>query len=178
MVRLEFAEKGDFYQVATAGPLRPQYYNKKRPLWERAQSNHSPKGTPDAISGQSGMRQDAVDNISLGIGNREVNGAPRARVAFDAAEGGRAVIEFFSAADASSAPQADMPPLEEMRAMMAAAEQGLDRALNELGATMMPVAKGRKQAHANLVKSAYSKESGGVPSNNGFIRQAKKMPVM
>ena len=96
MVRLEFAEKGDFYQVATAGPLRPQYYNKKRPLWERAQSNHSPKGTPDAISGQSGMRQDAVDNISLGIGNREVNGAPRARVAFDAAEGGRAVNEFFS----------------------------------------------------------------------------------
>lgn len=31
-------------------------------------------------------------------------GAPRARVTFDAAEGGRAVIEFFSAADASSAP--------------------------------------------------------------------------
>lgn len=104
MVRLEFAEKGDFYQVATAGPLRPQYYNKKRPLWERAQSNHSPKGTPDAISGQSGMRQDAADKISLAIGNREVNGDPRARVTFDAAEGGRAVIEFFSAADASSAP--------------------------------------------------------------------------
>ena len=202
-VKLQFERVGEFYRISNAQFIRAGSYKKRSPLWEkaptshsetepyrayrgqsgeqlweRAQSNHSPKGTPDAISGQSGMRQDAVDNISLGIGNREVNGAPRARVAFDAAEGGRAVIEFFSAADASSEPQADMPPLEEMRAMMAAAEQGLDRALTELGATMMPVAKGRKQAHANLVKSAYSKESGGVPSNNGFIRQAKKMPVM
>ena len=79
---------------------------------------------------------------------------------------------------AATPPQADMPPLEEMRAMMAAAEQELDRALTELGATMMPVVKGRKQAHANLVKSAYSKESGGVPSNHWFMRQLKKMPVM
>ena len=75
---------------------------------------------------------------------------------------------------AATPPQADMPPLEEMRAMMAAAEQELDRALTELGAAMMPVAKGRKQAHANLVKSAYSKESGGVPSNHWFMRQLKK----
>ena len=182
MVRLEFARTGDFYSVATAGPIKMAQYKKKKPLWESAP--HFQSGITDSVentprvTGQSGMRQDAADKISLAIGNREVNGAPRARVAFDAAEGGRAVIEFFSAADASSEPQADMPPLEEMRAMMAAAEQGLDRALTELGATMMPVAKGRKQAHANLVKSAYSKESGGVPSNNGFIRQAKKMPVM
>ena len=158
-VKLQFERVGEFYRISNAQFIRAGSYKKRSPLWEkaptshsetepyrayrgqsgeqlweRAQSNHSPKGTPDAISGQSGMRQDAVDNISLGIGNREVNGAPRARVAFDAAEGGRAVIESFSAADASSAPQADMPPLEEMRAMMAAAEQGLDRALNELGA--------------------------------------------
>lgn len=42
----------------------------------------------------------------------------------------------------------------------------------------LDVAKGRKQAHVNIVKSAYSKESGGVPSNHWFMRQFKKMPVM
>ena len=105
MVRLEFAETGDFYSIATAGTVRKKYYEKKLPLWESANLNHSQKGTPDAtFSGQSGMRQDAADKISLAIGNREVNGEARARVTFDAAEGGRAVIEFFSAADASSAP--------------------------------------------------------------------------
>ena len=136
MVRLEFARTGDFYSVATAGPIKMAQYKKKKPLWESAP--HFQSGITDSVentprvTGQSGMRQDAADNISLGIGNREVNGDPRARVTFDAAEGGRAVIEFFSAADASSAPQADMPPLEEMRAMMAVAEQGLDRALTEL----------------------------------------------
>lgn len=105
MVRLEFAETGDFYSIATAGTVRKKYYEKKLPLWESANLNHSPKGTPDAtFSGQSGMRQDAADKISLAIGNREVNGDARARVTFDAAEGGRAIIEFFSAADASSAP--------------------------------------------------------------------------
>lgn len=38
----------------------------------------------------------------------------------------------------------------------------------------LDVAKGRKQAHVNIVKSAYSKESGGVPSNHWFMRQFKK----
>lgn len=105
MVRLEFAETGDFYSIATAGTVRKKYYEKKLPLWESANLNHSPKGTPDAtFSGQSGMRQDAAGKTSLAIGNREVNGDARARVTFDAAEGGRAIIEFFSAADASSAP--------------------------------------------------------------------------
>ena len=109
MVRLEFAEKGDFYQVATAGPLRKTQYKNKKPLWEGAHSTRFPEETPWATRrasqrGQSGMRQDAADKISLAIGNREVNGEARARVTFDAAEGGRAVIEFFSAADASSAP--------------------------------------------------------------------------
>lgn len=109
MVRLEFAEKGDFYQVATAGPLRKTQYKNKKPLWEGAHSTRFPEETPWATRrasqrGQSGMRQDAAGKISLAIGNREVNGEARARVTFDAAEGGRAVIEFFSAADASSAP--------------------------------------------------------------------------
>ena len=138
-VKLQFERVGEFYRISNAQFIRAGSYKKRSPLWEKAPTSSETEPYrayrgPDAISGQSGMRQDAVDNISLGIGNREVNGAPRARVAFDAAEGGRAVIEFFSAADASSEPQADMPPLEEMRAMMAAAEQGLDRALNELGA--------------------------------------------
>ncbi|WP_415993066.1 hypothetical protein [Desulfovibrio piger] len=38
----------------------------------------------------------------------------------------------------------------------------------------LDVARGRKQAHVNIVKSAYSKESGGVPSNHWFMRQFKK----
>ena len=46
------------------------------------------------------------------------------------------------------------------------------------GATVVPVAldvaKGRKQAHVNIVKSAYNKESGGVPSTHWFMRQFKK----
>lgn len=49
------------------------------------------------------------------------------------------------------------------------------------GATVVvPVAlqaKGKLGARINIVKSAYAKESGGVPSNNGFIRQAKKCPL-
>lgn len=38
----------------------------------------------------------------------------------------------------------------------------------------LDVARGRKQAHVNIVKSAYSKESGGVLSNHWFMRQLKK----
>ncbi|WP_296987538.1 hypothetical protein [uncultured Desulfovibrio sp.] len=38
----------------------------------------------------------------------------------------------------------------------------------------LDVARGRKQAHVNIVKSAYSKESCGVPSNHWFMRQLKK----
>ncbi|WP_448338838.1 hypothetical protein AB9L11_11915 [Desulfovibrio piger] len=108
MVRLEFARTGDFYSVATAGPIKMAQYKKKKPLWESAP--HFQSGITDSVentprvTGQSGMRQDAADKISLAIGNREVNGEARARITFDAAEGGRAVIEFFSAADASSAP--------------------------------------------------------------------------
>ena len=108
MVRLEFARTGDFYSVATAGPIKMAQYKKKKPLWESAP--HFQSGLTDSVentprvTGQSGMRQDAAGKISLAIGNREVNGDARARVTFDAAEGGRAVIEFFSAADASSAP--------------------------------------------------------------------------
>lgn len=108
MVRLEFARTGDFYSVATAGPIKMAQYKKKKPLWESAP--HFQSGLTDSVentprvTGQSGMRQDAAGKISLAIGNREVNGEARARVTFDAAEGGRAVIKFFSAADASSAP--------------------------------------------------------------------------
>ncbi|MDE7240993.1 MAG: hypothetical protein K2N62_03795, partial [Desulfovibrio sp.] len=60
MLRLEFAPEGDYYAVATAGPVRPEYYAKKKPLWERAQSSHSASGTPDAISGQSGVGENII----------------------------------------------------------------------------------------------------------------------
>lgn len=46
MIRLEFAESGDFYQVVTAGTVRRKYYDKKNPLWESANLNRSASGTP------------------------------------------------------------------------------------------------------------------------------------
>lgn len=102
MVRLEFAETGDFYSIATAGTVRKKYYEKKLPLWESANLNHSQEGTPDAtFSGQSGMRQDAADKISLAIWNREVNGDARARIKLDSRT---AAIRIFKGADMSSIP--------------------------------------------------------------------------
>lgn len=59
VARLEFSPNGDHYKVVTAGLVRPDRYDKKTPLWERAQTSHSNAGTPDAISGQSGVSQDA-----------------------------------------------------------------------------------------------------------------------
>ena len=55
IIKLKFEEVGEYYRVSSAGPVRPEYYRKETPLWERAQSNHSITGTPDAISGQSGV---------------------------------------------------------------------------------------------------------------------------
>ena len=100
MVRLEFDAAGDYYSVATAGPVRPQYYNKKSPLWERAQSSHSASGTPDAISGQSGeLRQDAATEINLTSGAAK---GKRASVTFQ--PDGSAIIRIFKGADLSSIP--------------------------------------------------------------------------
>ena len=72
MIRLEFAQSGDYYSVATAGPMRPQYYDKKTPLWERAQSNQLQE-SPDAVSGQSGYQQQAADASSIGASDGDVN---------------------------------------------------------------------------------------------------------
>ena len=48
------------YRVTTAHPVRNDYFKKKSPLWERAQSDHSASGTPGAVSGQSGV----TNNVS------------------------------------------------------------------------------------------------------------------
>ena len=106
MVRLEFAAEGDFYTVATAGPMRPEYYQKKTPLWERAQSSHSASGTPDAISGQSGeLRQSAADNFTVDASGGGVNlAAPTPRGSVTFGPGGSAVIRLFKGADLSSIP--------------------------------------------------------------------------
>ena len=55
MVRLEFAEGGDFYQIVTAGTVRRKYYDKKTPLWESANLNRSEEPLTH-ISGQSGVK--------------------------------------------------------------------------------------------------------------------------
>ena len=60
MIRLEFSENGDFYKIETAGTVRKNFYDKRQPLWESANLNHSQEGTPDATSGQSGVE----NNIS------------------------------------------------------------------------------------------------------------------
>lgn len=39
-------------------------------------------------------------------------------------------------------------------------------------------AKGKPGARINSVKSAYAKESGGIPASTWFLRQFKKMPAM
>lgn len=105
MVRLEFARTGDFYSVATAGPIKMAQYKKKKPLWESAP--HFQSGLTDSVentprvTGQSGMRQDAAGKISLAIGNREVNGDARAQVQLDSRT---AAIRIFKGADMSSIP--------------------------------------------------------------------------
>ncbi len=74
MIRLEFAQSGDYYSVATAGPMRPQYYDKKTPLWERAQSNQLQE-SPDAVSGQSGVlhQQQRADRQIIDTSDGGVN---------------------------------------------------------------------------------------------------------
>lgn len=59
IIRLQFSTDGHFYRVVTATLIRPDRYKKRTPLWERAQTSHSNTGTPHAISGQSGVSQDA-----------------------------------------------------------------------------------------------------------------------
>lgn len=70
IVRLEFLPEGDFYRVVTAGPSRPDAYNNKTPLWERAQSNRSLTGTPGAVSGQNGVsgREDSLKGRKVNVG--------------------------------------------------------------------------------------------------------------
>ena len=100
MVRLEFDAAGDYYSIATAGPVRPQYYHKKSPLWERAQSSHSASGTPDAISGQSGeLRQDAATEINLTSGAAK---GKRASVTFQ--PDGSAIIRIFGESEGGREP--------------------------------------------------------------------------
>ena len=73
MIRLEFAESGDYYSVVTACTLRKNYYDKKTPLWESANLNRSPEGIPDAVSGQSGYQQQAADASTVGASDGGVN---------------------------------------------------------------------------------------------------------
>ena len=79
MVRLEFAEEGDFYSVATAGPLRKNQYANKKPLWEGAHSTRFPEETPWATRrasqrGQSGdSRQSAANSPTVEASGGGVN---------------------------------------------------------------------------------------------------------
>ncbi len=105
MIRLEFAENGDYYSVATAGPVRPEYYHKKTPLWERAQSNHSVIETPGAVSGQSGVlnqQEVPADDATISLTHKGVKPAsPRA--SYLPVVEAKGIIRFFESADISSA---------------------------------------------------------------------------
>jgi len=50
-----FDENSGQYEITSAYPRRADQYDKKTPLWERAQTSHSLTGAPRAISGQSGV---------------------------------------------------------------------------------------------------------------------------
>lgn len=94
------------------------FYNLNADVDAWAQKSGSSNLPGRSIPGESEpLRQDATASVEerIPVSDDGVNlyilsepatrgGDPRARVTFDAAEGGRAVIEFFSAADASSAP--------------------------------------------------------------------------
>lgn len=66
-------------------------------------SQEFPQGATAPVEPRIPVSDDGV-NLYILSEPATRGGDPRARVTFDAAEGGRAVIEFFSAADASSAP--------------------------------------------------------------------------
>jgi hypothetical protein len=56
------SEFGDFYDVKTAAIARSTFFNKKEPLWERAQSNPAGITTDSPLRGLSGQ-SDSFENI-------------------------------------------------------------------------------------------------------------------
>ena len=66
MIRLEFAESGDYYSIATAGPVRASMYRKKTPLWESAPhfqlDESNPVEIPPRVTGQSGVLKNKIDS--------------------------------------------------------------------------------------------------------------------
>ena len=105
MVRLEFDAAGDYYSVATAGPVRSTQFKNLIPLWEGAHSTLLQQENPWAARrasqrGQSGeLRQDAATEINL---TAAAPSGKRASVTFQ--PGGEAVIRLFRGADLSSIP--------------------------------------------------------------------------
>ena len=90
------------YRVTTAHPVRKDFYKKKQPLWERAQSNHSTGETPSAISGQSGVAKSiatsGADSKPLFSKASPVHVRGGMRKMAD----GRYVVGLFKRADAST----------------------------------------------------------------------------
>lgn len=106
MVRLEFDAAGDYYSIATAGPVRSTQFKNLIPLWEGAHSTLLQQENPWAARrasqrGQSGkLRQDAATEINLTSG--AAKGKRRAEVTFS--PDGSAIIRIFKGADLSSIP--------------------------------------------------------------------------
>ena len=55
VIRLEPFEESDFYIVKTALVVRNDFFKKRKPLWEKAQSTHRKNATPGAVSGHNGL---------------------------------------------------------------------------------------------------------------------------
>jgi len=85
-VKMEFEPKGNFWRVVSASPVRPDYFvnlegvERKKLLWEGAQSNHRLAATPSAVSGQSSYEgnisaTDEDDNtyLSRGRGRKSIS---------------------------------------------------------------------------------------------------------
>ncbi|WP_298035112.1 hypothetical protein, partial [uncultured Desulfovibrio sp.] len=109
MTRLEFAEGGDHYQIVTAGTVRKNYYEKRTPLWESANLNHSTSGTPDAVSGQSGVRENVDASSSEGKADQRQDSEPARKSQANNTVGERQAGDG-NVALASIAPGEHLPP--------------------------------------------------------------------
>lgn len=71
-IQLTPSVHGDFYDVKTAAVVRGDYFDKKKPLWERAQTNPPDNGSPMRdLSGQSSSLENILhqsgENVKRGL---------------------------------------------------------------------------------------------------------------
>ncbi|WP_298997034.1 hypothetical protein [uncultured Desulfovibrio sp.] len=99
IAKLEFREEGDHYEIKTAGLVREKYYDKRTPLWERANSALFQEENPSATRHAS-QRGQSGERLNLTLFSTGVNNSPRGGMRQLA--DGRYVVALFQKADAST----------------------------------------------------------------------------